>query len=116
MGGAALLFTIPYCCIIFQTWLLLLTKYILLQFAPIMPAFCSLLLPSYFSKNYAGKIGTSLQLKDINLHETLTQTHNKVRCVYMHALIITIYHVTLSTYTYSVEGLNYAVPRAVHEP
>ena len=27
-----------------------------------MPAFCSLLLPSYFSKNYAGKIGTSLAL------------------------------------------------------
>ena len=25
-----------------------------------MPAFCSLLLPSYFSKNYAGKIGASL--------------------------------------------------------
>ena len=25
-----------------------------------MPAFCSLLLPSYFSKNYAGKIAASL--------------------------------------------------------
>ena len=35
-------------------------KCILLEFAPIMPAFCSLLLPSYFSKNYAGKIGASL--------------------------------------------------------
>ena len=32
----------------------------MLKFAPIMPAFCSLLLPSYFSKNYAGKIGASL--------------------------------------------------------
>ena len=32
----------------------------MLEFAPIMPAFCSLLLPSYFSKNYAGKIGASL--------------------------------------------------------
>ena len=37
-----------------------LSKYILLEFAPIMSAFCSLLLLSYFSKNYAGKIGTSL--------------------------------------------------------
>ena len=37
-----------------------LTKYILLEFAPIMSAFCSLLLPSCFSKNYAGKIGASL--------------------------------------------------------
>ena len=27
-----------------------------------MPAFCSLLLPSYFSKNYAGKIGASLEM------------------------------------------------------
>ena len=35
-------------------------KVYLLEFAPIMPAFCSLLLPSYFSKNYAGKIGASL--------------------------------------------------------
>ena len=36
-----------------------LTKCILLEFAPIMPVFCSLslLLPSCFSKNYAGKIG-----------------------------------------------------------
>ena len=37
-----------------------ITKCILLEFAPIMPAFCSWLLPSYFSKNYAGKIGASL--------------------------------------------------------
>ena len=37
-----------------------LHKCILLEFAPIMPVFCSLLLPSYFSKNYAGKIGASL--------------------------------------------------------
>ena len=36
------------------------TKCILLEFAPIMPAFCSLLLASYFSKNYASKIGASL--------------------------------------------------------
>ena len=35
-------------------------KCILLKFAPIMPAFCSLLLPSNVSKNYAGKIDTSL--------------------------------------------------------
>jgi len=32
----------------------------LLKFAPIMPAFCSLLLCSYYSKNYSGKIGSSL--------------------------------------------------------
>ena len=34
------------------------TKCILLKFAPIMSAFC--LLPSYFSKNYASEIDTSL--------------------------------------------------------
>ena len=42
-------------------------KCILLEFAPIMPAFCSLLLPSIFSKNYAGKIGASL----LSIHMTL---------------------------------------------
>ena len=36
----------------------IVAKYILLEFAPIMPAFCPL--PSYFSKNYVGKIGASL--------------------------------------------------------
>ena len=30
------------------------------QFSPIFPAFCSLLLPTYFSKNFAGKISASL--------------------------------------------------------
>ena len=29
-------------------------------FAPIMRAFCSLLLPSYYAKNFAGKINWSL--------------------------------------------------------
>ena len=29
-------------------------------FAPIMPAFCSLLFASYYSKNFAGKIDSSL--------------------------------------------------------
>ena len=42
-----------------------LTKCILLKFAPIMPAFCSLLLPSYFSKNYSGKIGASLAIASV---------------------------------------------------
>ena len=32
----------------------------MLEFAPIMPAFCSLLLPSYYSNNFAGKINASL--------------------------------------------------------
>ena len=30
------------------------------KFSPIFPAFCSLLLASYFSKNFAGKIGAAL--------------------------------------------------------
>ena len=30
------------------------------NFPPIFPEFCSLLLPTYFSKNIAGKIGASL--------------------------------------------------------
>ena len=30
------------------------------NFPPIFPAFCSLLLPTYFSKKFAGKIGASL--------------------------------------------------------
>ena len=33
---------------------------------PIFPEFCSLLLVSYFSKKFAGKIGTALQLIFIN--------------------------------------------------
>ena len=40
--------------------LAVVAKCILLELAPIMPAFYSLFLPSYFSKNYAGKIGASL--------------------------------------------------------
>ena len=32
----------------------------LLRIAEFWPSVCSLLLPSYFSKNYAGKIGASL--------------------------------------------------------
>ena len=35
---------------------------ILLKFAPIMPAFCSLLFYSYYAKIYAGKIDLSLIL------------------------------------------------------
>ena len=38
----------------------IVAKCILPEFAPIIPAFCSLLLPSYLSKNYASKIGASL--------------------------------------------------------
>ena len=34
--------------------------HILLKFAPIMPASCSLLLPSYYSNNFSGKINASL--------------------------------------------------------
>ena len=37
-----------------------LAKDILLKFAPIMPAFCSLLFHSYYVKIYAGKIDLSL--------------------------------------------------------
>ena len=37
-------------------------KRILLKFAPIMPAFCSLLFHSYYAKIYAGKIDLSLIL------------------------------------------------------
>ena len=44
----------------FSLSLATVAKCILLELAPIMPAFCSLLLPSYFSKNYAGKIAASL--------------------------------------------------------
>ena len=54
-----------YHSILPYSWLLQLTKCVLLKFAPIMPAFCSLLLVSYFSKNYAGKIGTSLGVAHI---------------------------------------------------
>ena len=34
------------------------------NFPPIFPAFCSLLLPTYFSKKFAGKIGASLCIAD----------------------------------------------------
>ena len=44
--------------------------YILLEYAPIMLAFCSLHLPSCYSSNFAGKINASL-LKAYN-YSTLT--------------------------------------------
>ena len=50
----------------------IVTKCILLEFAPIMPAFCSSLLPSYSSKNYAGKIGASLYVNTLKCALSLT--------------------------------------------
>jgi len=41
---------------------LLLLRHPLFHFSPIFPEFCSLLLASYFSKKFAGKIGTALSL------------------------------------------------------
>ena len=40
------------------------------NFPPIFPAFCSLLLPKYFSKKFSGKIGASLD-KWLALHRNL---------------------------------------------
>ena len=40
----------------------IVANYILLEYAPIMLAFCSLLLPSYYSNNFAGKTSASLAL------------------------------------------------------
>ena len=37
------------------------------NFPPIFPAFCSLLLPTYFSKNFASKIGASLQRSSLKV-------------------------------------------------
>ena len=37
-------------------------NYILLEYAPIMPAFCSSLLPSYYSNIFAGKTSASLAI------------------------------------------------------
>ena len=41
------------------------------KFAPIMPAFCSLLLPTHYAKNFAGKIDGSLALAIVSRSQTL---------------------------------------------
>ena len=51
----------------------------MLKFAPIMPAFCFLLLYSYYANNFAGKIEASLVVK--------CNTHGE--CYGMHPLAIT---------------------------
>ena len=68
-------------------------KYILLEFAPIVSAFCSLLLPSYYSKNYPGKICALLFMelvkvtqliqiaqlhKHKNLHTTISYSNKAI--------------------------------------
>ena len=57
LGGAVLLFTILYCCFFVLNMAILANLVHFAWICSIMPAFCSLLLPS---KNYAGKISSSL--------------------------------------------------------
>ena len=52
---------LPFCIVAFH-FKHSYCKHILLMFAPILPAFCSLLLPSYYSNNFVGKIDASLLL------------------------------------------------------
>ena len=42
------------------------------KIAPIMPAFCSLLLPTHYAKNFAGKIDGSLLLGGLFVAELST--------------------------------------------
>ena len=44
------------------------------KIVPIMPAFCSLLLSSYFSKKFAGKIDVSLAMTNLQLLGAVPQT------------------------------------------
>ena len=61
-GGAVLLFTILYCCILSMA-IVANKKYILLKIAPIMPAFAlCFCLNSHFLKVMPGKIGASLSI------------------------------------------------------
>ena len=41
----------------------------MLKFVPIMPAFCSLLLSSYYSNNFASKIDASLTIIHLHLYK-----------------------------------------------
>ena len=63
------------------------------KFAPTMPAFCSLLLLSYFSKNYAGKISSSL----FNYHNYYNMHYHNV------------YHDNSAIYTYATILYNIAI-------
>ena len=77
-------FTIPYCCILSMAIVANYNKCILLEFAPIMLAFCSLLFPSYFSKYNASKIGASLYLcQHFHCYYILVGTHKYVY-IYQH--------------------------------
>ena len=40
----------------------IVAKYILLEYVPIMPAVCSLLLPTYYSNSFASKTNASLAI------------------------------------------------------
>ena len=64
-----------------------------MHFTPIMPAFFSLLLPSYFSENYAGKIGSSL-----------FSYHN-----YYNMHFHNVYHNNSAIYTYATILYNIAI-------
>ena len=59
----------------------------LLKFAPIIPAFCSLLLPSY-SNIFAGKI-------DVSLHTLLLKTHCCISSIASYAVAFCSLYVNL---------------------
>ena len=61
----------------------------LLEYAPIMPAFYSLLLPSYYSNNFANKIDTSL-MASLNSWQEWGQVH--------------VMYLYLSTFKYTLDS------------
>ena len=66
----------------------------LLKFAPIMPVFCSLLFPSYYSNNFASKIDASLTTNRFNKYNKfqLPQTETVSVEMFDHQKIQTSFH------------------------
>ena len=67
----------------------------MLKFTPIMPAFCSSLLPSYYPNNFARKIDPSLEVN--NFETRSVNAAGKLKACHLHMHVYLMY-VAIHTY------------------